>query len=287
MKKLFILVIILTSCALLNGGAAVYQGALPKTGYMKTGGQFYKPMAPAPTIPSYGTYNRNLTNYSQSTNPAFNPNVPSRFGTYSAANKQMIINPASVAAMQYSTKPAGQQPIQTSSWWNNIKDTFMRIFYGPPKRAEIERQFASVIESLSKGDTTFKSPYIKFKFLKKQDDEAGRYQISYFIGGEEIAYQVYLIRLHDSAGYLAGIKVEENYRGYGIGRLLIKAALAHLKSKKVKKVVLHRGRGNLYSSPEMLDKLFKSLGFKESPRPVSHIEDLMKEYELYFPEDVK
>ena len=97
---------------------------------MKTGGQFYKPMAQAPTIPSYGTYNRNLTNYNQFTSPTFNPNVPSQFGTYSAANKQMTINPASVAAMKYSTKPAGQQPIQTNSWWNNIKDTFMRIFYG-------------------------------------------------------------------------------------------------------------------------------------------------------------
>ena len=269
MKKLFILAIILTSCASLNGGAAVYKSALPKNPNVGPSYNFNMPKTAVPNY-NYGANYKNTALYNQYTNkqftnPAFKP------ATYSFTNQQImksqpIINPATVAAIQrqqYSTQPAGQQPIQTNSWWNNIKDTFMRIFYGPPKRAEIERQFASVIESLSKGDTTFKSPYIKFKFLKKQDDEAGRYQISYFIGGEEIAYQVYLIRLHDSAGYLAGIKVEENYRGYGIGRLLIKAALAHLKSKKVKKVVLHRGRGNLYSSPEMLDKLFKSLGFKE------------------------
>ena len=87
MKKLLFLLLILISCNFLKAGTAVYQGALPKTGYMNTGGQF-KPVLTS-TMPKSSFNQPNYSQYNKLIiNPAFNQKV-SQFGTYSAINKFM------------------------------------------------------------------------------------------------------------------------------------------------------------------------------------------------------
>lgn len=299
MKKLFILVIILTSCALLKGGAAVYKNALPKNPNIGPSYNFNMPKVTMPNY-NYGANYKNTALYNQYANKQFiNPAFKPSGYNVTSQQSQAMMNQAKIAAMQrqqYSTQPAGQQPIKTSSWWSNIKDAFIKMFYGQSgqdieadrkalallvaqKRAKIEQEFLPVIESLSKGDTNFKSPHIKFGYER----EGAIYTISYYIDGELIGSQKYVFSNYvrqtadktiPTGGYLVNIRVKAAYRGYGIGRLLIKAALAHLKSQGVKKISLTRGIGDYYASPKTLDKLFKSLGFKK-------VSLFGNEYELY------
>ena len=107
-------------CGSLKAGQALYQGALPKTGYMKTGGQFYKPMAPAPTTPNYG-FNYNQYANKPIINPAFN-SAANSFANQQMIQSQAMMSQAKIAAMrQYSTQPKGQ--FQTSNtWWERIKN---------------------------------------------------------------------------------------------------------------------------------------------------------------------
>lgn len=92
-------------------------------------------------------------------------------------------------------------------------------------------------------------------------DCSHNYLISYYNGDTLIRSQKYYSL--GKGAYLQNIYVNQEYRGYGIGKFLLKAALAHLESKGVKNVSLERGTGSYYSSRRALHKLYTSLGFKQ------------------------
>lgn len=67
------------------------------------------------------------------------------------------------------------------------------------------------------------------------------------------------ITLRGPAGLLHDIVVEPDYRGRGVGRMLLEAALAFLKSRGAPRVVLSTAERN-----EVAQRLFASVGFRRT-----------------------
>jgi ribosomal protein S18 acetylase RimI-like enzyme len=122
------------------------------------------------------------------------------------------------------------------------------------KRTKIKQQFLPVVQALEQGNTNFESTHIKLHELEKNK----LYKVSYYDGDEEIGFQEYDVQ----ECYLSNIHIKKEYRGYGIGKFLIIAALAHLKSRGINRVWLMRGTGENFSAAQGLHRLFESLGFK-------------------------
>jgi ribosomal protein S18 acetylase RimI-like enzyme len=102
-------------------------------------------------------------------------------------------------------------------------------------------------------------------FLGTQLDEEDVAVLVAERGGEVVGYAYAAVEprdwmsLRDSAGILHDIIVDPAERGHGIGRMLLDAALAFLKSRGAPRVVLETAERN-----EAAQRLFASAGFRRT-----------------------
>lgn len=130
------------------------------------------------------------------------------------------------------------------------------------QRTKIAQEFSSFIQYLNNPSINIVLKNIRLSEIRKNKE----YKISYFIGKREVGYQQYTIvdnkAYNMKVGYLASIHVDKEFRGYGLGKFLIKSAIADLKSKNVNIVWLRRGKGEHASEGSVLDSLFRAEGFR-------------------------